>query len=275
MATYTRFDANDQEKWRIWREDVPYPVGGSRIVSIMGDGFKTAIRPAQADAGHGAEPLILARAAEDLGCEMPEQGWCVEDEEEPWMRGSLDALIPDREIWEIKLVGRGWAVKDWRDGCARKVQIQALWYSQITGLDARVIAVFLDDYAVAPGQLERAVSRGAMRIWEYPHADTLRERMALVDVARAWREAKIAGRMSLSAEEALDLALPQPPERPRIREATPDEVILLAQYEAALTAAADVERLKAEIRTRARGCAGIEGGGRLALVDKRGAVKLR
>ncbi len=275
MATYRRFDADDQDKWRIWREDVPFPVGGSRVVTILGDGFKTAIRPAQADAGHGAEPLILARAAADLGCPLPEQGWCVEDEEEPWMRGSLDALIPEQEIWEIKLVGRGWAAKDWRDGCARKVQIQALWYSQITGLDARVIAVFLDDYGVTLGNLERAVNRGAMRIWEYPHADTRAERMALVDVARAWREAKMQGRMSLSAEEALDVALPQPPERPRIREATPAEVILLAQYDAALTAAADVERLKAEIRTRARGCAGIEGGGRLALVDKRGAVKLR
>lgn len=275
MATYTRFGADEQDKWLKWREAVPFPVGGSRVVSILGDGFKTAIRPAQADAGHGAEPLIIARAAEDLGCEMPEQGWCAEDEEEPWMRASLDALIHDREIWEIKLVGRGWAVKDWRDGCARKVKTQAIWYSQITGLDARVIAVFLDDYGVAPGQLERAVSRGAMRVWEFPHADTLRDRMALVDVARAWREAKIAGRMSLSAEEALDVALPQPPERPRIREATPDEVLLLAQYDAALSAAADAERLKAEIRTRARGCAGIEGGGRLALVDKRGAVKLR
>lgn len=272
MPRYLTFDS--EAEWMAWREAIPYSVGGGKLVEILGLGFKTAIRKPQAQAGHDAEGMIVARACDLLGCPAPLRSVCVEDEEEPWMRGSLDALVEDTEIWEIKLVGRGWA-PDWRDGCAPKVRIQGLWYSTITGLPVRVIAVFLDDYAAPTtyAALERAVRQGAMRMWQFPLRDTLHDRMKLVEAARAWREAML---LQETPEAGPAVALVAAGAgRPRVREATPEESKLLAEYDVALRAAARVEELKEQIRTCARGSAGLRGGGRLALVNSRGAVTLK
>ena len=114
MARYLRFPT--EREWLAWRENIPFAVGGSRIVDIMGRGFKTPIKASQSTAGHAAEDLIVARACADLGCAV-ERGWCVEDDEEPWIRASLDALVPDQEVWEVKSVWKGWA-PSWRDGWA-------------------------------------------------------------------------------------------------------------------------------------------------------------
>lgn len=256
-----------------WREAIPYSVGGGKLVEILGLSFKTAIRKPQAQAGHDAEGIIVARACDLLGCPAPLRSVCVEDEEEPWMRGSLDAVVPDTEVWEIKLVGRGWA-PEWRDGCALKVRVQALWYSTITGLPVRVIAVFLDDYA-APSTyaaLELAVRQGAMRMWHFPMHETRAERMKLVEAARAWRERMLT-------QEAPDpsplVVVTSATTKLRVREATPEESRLMAELDEALRAAERVEELKEQIRTRARGSAGLRGGGRLALVNSRGAVSLK
>lgn len=270
MPRYLSFTT--EAEWMAWREAIPYSVGGGKLVEILGLGFKTPIRPQQARAGHDAEGMIIARACEVLECAAPLRGVCVEDEEEPWMRGSLDAHHPDVEIWEIKLVGRGWA-QDWRDGCAPKVRIQGIWYSQLTSLPVRVIAVFLDDYAAPTSHdaLERAVRQGAMRMWEFPLKDTLTDRLALVDAARAWREAMLVGEAPEPGEAMLVTSSP----RPRIRDASDEEVRLMAELDAALRASERVEILKEQIRTRARGSAGLRGGGRLALVNSRGAVTLK
>jgi hypothetical protein len=270
MPKYLRFDS--ESEWLAWREATPYSVGGGKLVEILGIGFKTAIRPGQAKSGHEAEALIMERAANILMCEPPERGLCVEDEEEPWMRGSLDAVIPETEVWEIKLVGRGWASK-WADGCDPKVRVQGIWYSQITGLPLRVIAVFLDDYAVPKGaNLETLIASSALRMWTFSLRETLEDRMALVETARAWRESMLTGD---AQEPTPKILLPSGPERRRVRQATPEECVLLARYDAALQASRDLELLKDQIRTCARGSAGLRGGGRLALVNGRGAVTLK
>lgn len=272
MARYLRFPT--EREWLAWRENIPFAVGGSRIVDIMGRGFKTPIKASQSTAGHAAEDLIVARACADLGCAV-ERGWCVEDDEEPWIRASIDALVPDQEVWEIKSVWKGWA-PSWRDGCDEKVRIQVLWEMTITGLPGRVIAVFPDEYGAGPQtHLERVIGRGRMEMWEFSLEATRADRMALVDAARVWREVSLSG----ATPEPMAIALtPQDP-RPRIREATPDEAMLIAEFAATQRtlqdASARLEVLKERLRTCARGSAGIKGGGRVALVDRRGTVKIK
>jgi len=272
MARYLRFQ--NEPEWLAWRENIPFAVGGSRIVDIMGRGFKTRIKASQASAGHAAEDLIVARACADLGCSV-ERGWCVEDEQEPWIRASLDALVPDQEVWEIKSVWKGWA-PSWRDGCDEKVRIQVLWEMTITGLPGRVIAVFPDEYGAGPQtHLERVIGRGRMEMWEFSLDATRADRMALVDAARVWREVSLSG----GTPEPLNITLSPADPKPRVREATPDEAMLIARYAAtqrvAQESAALLEDLKEQLRTCARGSAGIKGGGRTALVNRRGTVTIK
>lgn len=146
-----RFD-NDAD-WLQWRAEED-AVGGSEVPRLLGlHPFREAPYRASTDAGHALEPLVLARAARIRRWARVEQGWCVRAADEPWRRGSLDALVFNlhedeaRLVAEVKVVFLGQA-RLWRDGLPDHVLVQALWYMSITGLPVTVVALLVAAWGI-------------------------------------------------------------------------------------------------------------------------------
>lgn len=249
-------------EWLAYREAEPLGIGGSRLADLLGVGFKGPPPEATSRRGLMAEQYAIERAAELLGVEPPEREVCFECVEEPRNRGSLDALAWEQaEIWEVKTIGLGWR-RAWRDGVPLAPQAQAEWYAGHVGWPVRFILLFLDDYE--PADPRAAALAAALDVSRVVHPDP-EKLAAYVKLAAAWR-ARGGPAVATPVDEHVGGSA--------IREGTDEEALLLARFAEAKLAAESLPDLKAEIRTCARGSAGIRAGGRTVLVNRRGSVRL-
>lgn len=253
-----------REEWLAYREAEPLGVGGSRLAELIGVGFKGPPTPRAGRRGLIAEQYAIERAADLLGCGLPERDVCFEDVAEPRDRGTLDAVLWEQaEVWEVKTIGLGWR-RAWRDEIPLAQRAQAEWYAGHTGMPVRFILLFLADYE--PEDPRAAALAAALDVDRVvrPDRDTFK---AYKKLAAAWRQRKERGLDFIPAPVAEPLGL-------GVREGTDEEALLLARFAEAKAAAEKLPTLREEIRTCARGSAGIRAGGRTVLVNRRGSVRL-
>jgi len=279
-----RFD-NDAA-WLAWRgeEDA---VGGSEVPRLLGlHPFRDVPYRASTDAGHTLEPLVLARAARIRRWARVEQGWCVRSAEEPWRRGSLDALVFNlhedeaRLVAEVKVVFLGQA-RLWRDGLPDHVLLQALWYMAITGLPVVVVVLLVPAWGIGDQEPALVAECSEIRFYELP-LEAHSERAALV--VEAVRQVR-AGKLQPAPYS------PPPPDGPEqgtmadgdlvaswsaAREAMSAAVVALrAARQVRLDTAARFDSLSDRLRSRV-GLGGtmLAGGWRVS-VGKNNAIKVR
>ena len=279
-----RFD-NDAD-WLAWRAEED-AVGGSEVPRLLGlHPFKDAPYRASTDAGHTLEPLVLARAARVRRWARVEQGWCVRAADEPWRRGSLDALVFNlhedeaRLVAEVKVVFLGQAHL-WREGLPDHVLLQALWYMAITGLPVVVIALLVPAWGIGDQDPALVAECFEIRFYELtPEAHGARAAL-VVEAVRQVRAGKLQ-------PAPYSPPLPAGPEQGTMEDgelvaswAAAREAVLGAV--AALRAARQV-RLETAARfnalsTRLRSRVGLGGsmlaGGWRVSVGKNGAIKVR
>lgn len=171
-------------------------------------------------AGHDLEPLILARAARIRGWASVERGWCARHNEEPWRRGSLDALVDGVRVVEVKAVFRGQAHL-WYDGLPEHVLVQALWYMALAGLPVTVVALLVDGYGLDGRTPAEVAECSALRFYDLgleEHRDILEATVEAVRRVRASGQ-PLAARVT---------APPPPPPQ-----GSYDDGVLVAEYVAA------------------------------------------
>lgn len=255
-------------------------VGGSDLWKILGmDSFATD-KPAASTTriGHVLEPLILLRLAQILDLPPFEPDWCCIDDEHPWMRGSLDGLQPDRTlIADAKAVLLG-SADQWRrigsgdplDGCPAHVRYQMLWYVGIVGVPLYVAALLIPDFALQIDPV-LAAQLYELRLYRFDpseHAEEIAELRATITHLRATRQ-----NAPYSAPQA-----PAPPSAPILTGG-------LLEGRTLARLAESIERRQRALEDEARARAavgvlipsdarGISAGGRTAIRDARGSVRL-
>lgn len=290
MSLPPRAHLHQPRAWRVWREAAPWgAVGGSDLARLLGCyPFKGAPAQGHADQGHALEPLILARLhafLTALGHDVPpfEQGWVAERTSDLRDRGSLDGLalrggVPVA-IGEAKAVFLGQRFR-WKggtpharaDGLTRYVEAQALWYADLVGVPVYVAALMLPCFDLGDMPAAAAIHLGALQVWTIHPDETVEARAAVRDCVAAWREAGCPDDVPSHAEFAAEA-------KPRLVPGSFDDAVLLARFDDArrrVEAASDeLVVLKTEIRARVGDQRGLVAGGRIATVDRRGAVRVR
>lgn len=253
-------------------------VGGSDLWRLLGmDTFATDT-PADRTTriGHVLEPLILLRVAQILDLPPFEPDWCCVDDAHPWMRGSLDGLLPTL-IADSKAVLLG-SADHWRrsgsadplDGCPAHIRYQMLWYVGIVGLPAVVGALMIPDYTL---KIDPALAAQLYELRLY-HFDPITHAEEIAELRATITHLRATGRtVPYSASPP-----PAPPSAPILTGGASEGRILarLAEsIERRKRAHLDEDQARANVGALIPPTArGITAGGRTAIRDARGSIRL-
>lgn len=226
---------------RPYREDGPWRVWRSKVEPVPADEPSPTPRMQM---GQRIERWILECAAEDLGGELA-PGEPQEHPDEPWMRCSPDGwLIREGQVEaegiEAKLVVRGEAA--WSGEAAPPwCTIQAAWCAMVTDAPRWHMVAYLP-----------LAGRLAYYIYERDAATEGRLR----ELARAWWARHVVGGEPPEVDESADAAawLAAHHTGGEARTASADEAEVIADWRAAVDAAAEARRLRARVIEAMQGC---------------------
>lgn len=272
-------------EWHAWRAETPAgkrPIGGSLVPHILGiPAFRTQPDGHNSRQGQRIEPLVLARLSTILLAQgaipSPFAPACVESTAHPERRGSLDGASFEgttlHATAEIKLVCRGqW--DRWRDGHGWKVpeaeRAQGLWYQDITGVPHWFGTLLCSDYQPPSDGLALLAACGALHIEVLSPEDTTDERAAIIATVEAWEAAGYPDPAITAIEH---------PDAPALLSGTLDDGRLLATYHATRQTrdeiCARLDLVRDRIKSRLLDSPGMEAGGYIATLDRRGTLRVR
>lgn len=240
--------------------------------------FKSAAPTTRvANVGHVLERLILLRLSNILDLPPFEPDWCCVDDAFPWMRGSLDGLLPDL-IADAKAVLLG-SADQWRkqgtadplDGLPGHIRYQMLWYCGITGLPVVVAALLIPEYNL---RIDPVLASQLYELRIY-HLDPVTHAAEIADLRATVTALRATGQVARTSPAA-----PQGPQAGAILSLGLDAGRALARL-----AEATAARGRADLNERSARDAvhalippfarGITAGGRTCTRDLRGVLHLR